>query len=302
MRQPILEAIETLNSYGLEVTSGIILGLDTDTAETPDRLHRLHRRRHIPMLTINLLQALPKTPLWDRLAEGRPIATTRRCESNVRFLRPYDEVLGDGRAHRPRQRSGAACSRASAPGRRDLRTGSARRGKLNWSNLSGVVLPSAWSSGSASCRITEAVLAARRATHAARPDRRGARMGFIAHHLIQFTREALRGEQNASYYSTKVRRLRPCACEAGKNSQPMRRRRQLWLIDSQDALALEPALPFHARWHALSAPRHGFVQHQHLADSLRVTRPTRRPSASITATAGADFSCRMRNALVGGRR
>jgi len=31
------------------------------------------------------------------------------------------------------------------------------------------------------------------------------RMGFIAYHLIQFTREALRGEQNASYYSTKVR-------------------------------------------------------------------------------------------------
>jgi hypothetical protein len=34
-------------------------------------------------------------------------------------------------------------------------------------------------------------------------------MGFIAHHLIQFTREALRGEQNASYYSTKARRAEP---------------------------------------------------------------------------------------------
>ena len=26
-------------------------------------------------------------------------------------------------------------------------------------------------------------------------------MGFMAHHLIQFTREALRGEQNASFYA-----------------------------------------------------------------------------------------------------
>jgi hopanoid C-2 methylase len=34
-------------------------------------------------------------------------------------------------------------------------------------------------------------------------------MGFIAHHLIQFTREALRGEQNASYYSTKMRQAEP---------------------------------------------------------------------------------------------
>ena len=28
---------------------------------------------------------------------------------------------------------------------------------------------------------------------------------FIGHHLIEFTREALRGEQNASFYSTKKR-------------------------------------------------------------------------------------------------
>ena len=34
-------------------------------------------------------------------------------------------------------------------------------------------------------------------------------MGFMAHHLIEFTREALRGEQNASYYSTRVRERAP---------------------------------------------------------------------------------------------
>ena len=30
-------------------------------------------------------------------------------------------------------------------------------------------------------------------------------MGFVAHHLIQFSREALRGDQNASFYSTRGR-------------------------------------------------------------------------------------------------
>jgi hopanoid C-2 methylase len=30
----MLEAIQTLNRYGLEVVSGIILGLDSDTTET----------------------------------------------------------------------------------------------------------------------------------------------------------------------------------------------------------------------------------------------------------------------------
>jgi hopanoid C-2 methylase len=30
-------------------------------------------------------------------------------------------------------------------------------------------------------------------------------MGLVAYHLIKFSREALRGEQNASFYSTRVR-------------------------------------------------------------------------------------------------
>jgi hypothetical protein len=30
-------------------------------------------------------------------------------------------------------------------------------------------------------------------------------MGFVAHHLIQFSREAIRGEQNASFYSAQPR-------------------------------------------------------------------------------------------------
>jgi hypothetical protein len=82
------------------------------------------------------------------------------------------------------------------------------RGRLNWDNLSSAL-----------------VLAVRLMLHVGilsdyrKPFWRAARyamrrgqidavfgMGFIAHHLIQFTREALRGEQNASYYSTKLRR------------------------------------------------------------------------------------------------
>ena len=46
----------------------------------------------IPMLTINLLQALPQTPLWDRLG-ARAAGRRRDRESNVAFLLPYDEVV-----------------------------------------------------------------------------------------------------------------------------------------------------------------------------------------------------------------
>src|SRR5262249_40787010 len=90
---PMYEAIATINGYGMEVTSGIILGLDSDSAETEARLIEFIDRSNIPILTMNLLQALPKTPLWDRLAREGRIVDDAGLESNVRFLRPYDEVV-----------------------------------------------------------------------------------------------------------------------------------------------------------------------------------------------------------------
>ena len=90
---PMMESIKTLNDYGLEVTSGIILGLDTDSDDTEARLKDFIEVSHIPMLTINLLQALPKTPLWDRLKVAGRLSDDSTLESNVRFLRPYDDVV-----------------------------------------------------------------------------------------------------------------------------------------------------------------------------------------------------------------
>lgn len=90
---PLLDAVAMINSYGVEVVSGIILGLDTDTPQTADHLIEFIEASNIPMLTINLLQALPKTPLWDRLHAGGRLSQDENRESNVLFLRPYDEVL-----------------------------------------------------------------------------------------------------------------------------------------------------------------------------------------------------------------
>lgn len=94
LRLPILEAVEILNSYGMEVVSGIILGLDQDTPETADTILAFIEASRIPMLTINLLYALPKTPLWRRLEkEGRILSDgAGGAESNVRFLLPREVV------------------------------------------------------------------------------------------------------------------------------------------------------------------------------------------------------------------
>jgi len=93
LRMPILTSVERINSYGMEVVSGIILGLDTDGPDTADRIVEFIRASRIPMLTINILYALPKTPLWRRLeAEGRLLSGEGR-ESNVEFKLPYETVL-----------------------------------------------------------------------------------------------------------------------------------------------------------------------------------------------------------------
>ncbi len=203
---PLMQSIKTLNDYGIEVTSGIILGLDTDTDDTESRLKEFIELSKIPMLTINLLQALPKTPLWDRLhRDGRLIQDERR-ESNVVFLRPYDEVVATWRR---------SVAYAYDPGRLFARFSHQvettyvnrivppARGKLSWSNLTGAAVMAL------RCMYYLGIQADYR-----RPFWRAVRqmlrrgligdalaMSFIARHLIEFTREALRGEQNASFYS-----------------------------------------------------------------------------------------------------
>lgn len=93
LREPILDAIRTLNSYGIEVVSGIIVGLDTDTPTTGERISEFIEASAIPMLTINILHALPKTPLWRRLEAAGRLNDGAGRESNVDFLLPYDTVV-----------------------------------------------------------------------------------------------------------------------------------------------------------------------------------------------------------------
>jgi radical SAM superfamily enzyme YgiQ (UPF0313 family) len=89
----LLESVALLNSYGMEVVSGMIVGFDTDTERTPDAIIDFVQTSKIPLITINLLEALPKTPLWRRLeAEGRIYRGEDR-ETNVDYKMPYDEVV-----------------------------------------------------------------------------------------------------------------------------------------------------------------------------------------------------------------
>src|SRR6187399_2297629 len=96
LRSPILDAVRTINRYGIEVASGIILGFDTDTPETPRAIIDFALASQIPIMTVNILYALPNTALHRRLeADGRILSEEESAhrDSNIRFLRPYEEVV-----------------------------------------------------------------------------------------------------------------------------------------------------------------------------------------------------------------
>ncbi len=207
---PIVDAVRTLNAYGLEVVSGIILGLDTDTPETPERILEFIENSHIPMLTINLLQALPRTALHERLsAEGR-IVEDESLESNVVFRQPYASVVSAWKrlieqVYRPEAlyERFAYNLEHTYPNRIDRGASSAR---VSWSNVRhGLTLMRNL--------VVEIGIKAdyrhtfwRMAWPLLKQDRVEdlIHVGLVAHHLISYAREALSGWHNASYYAPRV--------------------------------------------------------------------------------------------------
>jgi radical SAM superfamily enzyme YgiQ (UPF0313 family) len=97
LRRPILESVQTLNRYGLEVASGIILGLDTDTPETPGAILDFAHESQIPLMTVNLLYALPKTALYERLEREGRLLSDPEGDSNIVFREPKETVLAGWR-------------------------------------------------------------------------------------------------------------------------------------------------------------------------------------------------------------
>ena len=185
----------------------------TPTATIPRRGSRISSScPNVPMLTINLLQALPKTPLWDRLKQRRTgLNDDPQRESNVVFRRPYDEVVAMWRrcieyANEPERLFARFAHQIEATYANRLVRPGARQAHLEQSEPRGRAGVQRGRSASA----IEADYrrwfwrAARRA--APRPDRRGAQYRHVGHHMIPFSREALRGEQNASFYSAQTRR------------------------------------------------------------------------------------------------
>ncbi len=207
---PILDAVRILNSYGMEVVSGMIMGLDTDTYETPAKILEFVETSQIPVLTINLLEALPRTPLFRRLAAAGRLNDAPGRESNVEFLLPYDDIVRMYRdtfskAFTPEaiyrrfryQQLHTYPNRVAIPPTGKLSVANLWKGvstlaRLIWQvglvgNYRGIFWKMAWPALK-ELDIEDVV-----------------HISLVAHHMIQFAREAEEGYQNASFYSGELK-------------------------------------------------------------------------------------------------
>jgi radical SAM superfamily enzyme YgiQ (UPF0313 family) len=92
-RRDMLESVRRIQSYGMEVMAGFIVGFDSDPEDIFERQINFIRESAIPLAMVGLLTALPDTQLWRRLErEGRLLAESsgNNTDCSLNFVPKMD--------------------------------------------------------------------------------------------------------------------------------------------------------------------------------------------------------------------
>lgn len=94
----LLEMVTRIQSAGLEVWGGMIVGFDDDSEDVFDSRLRFVRDSRISMAMIGMLTAIPTTPLYKRLAEAGRLDPSDRPAfgTNVLPMQMSREALSRG--------------------------------------------------------------------------------------------------------------------------------------------------------------------------------------------------------------
>src|SRR5437588_8258674 len=83
-RRDLIDSVRKVQSYGMEVLGGFIVGFDNDPDDIFERQINLIRESAIPVAMVGLLAAIPDTQLWRRLErEGRLTGVEDHTGSNT---------------------------------------------------------------------------------------------------------------------------------------------------------------------------------------------------------------------------
>ncbi|ASC70265.1 Hopanoid C-2 methylase [Halomicronema hongdechloris C2206] len=99
-RSPLADSVQTIIKAGLRVMAGFIIGFDGEQSGAGQRIVDFVEQTTIPTAMFGILQALPDTALWHRLAkEGRLL--DRHYDSNQTSLmnfiptRPMEDIVAE---------------------------------------------------------------------------------------------------------------------------------------------------------------------------------------------------------------
>jgi radical SAM superfamily enzyme YgiQ (UPF0313 family) len=95
-RGNLLESVKKIQSYGMEVMAGFIVGFDNDPDDVFERQIEFIRKSAIPLAMVGLLNALPDTQLWKRLErEGRLLgeASGNNTSCSLNFKTRMDPAM-----------------------------------------------------------------------------------------------------------------------------------------------------------------------------------------------------------------
>ena len=99
LRRNPVDQIRDIQSHGLWVLGGFIVGFDSDGESIFQSQEEFIRRAAVPCCAMNLLQAIPTTPLYERMkSQGRlidadPVFMVPNDRPNFKTVMPPDDLL-----------------------------------------------------------------------------------------------------------------------------------------------------------------------------------------------------------------
>jgi uncharacterized protein DUF4070 len=96
--------VKTIQSYGMVTVAGMIIGFDSDDAAIFEDQYAFLQEAGIPIVMLGLLQAIPRTPLYERLERAGRLRSPTQGNNTLSFTNiepvcmPYSDLVNGYRA------------------------------------------------------------------------------------------------------------------------------------------------------------------------------------------------------------
>jgi len=100
----LVKSVRTIQSYGMVTVAGMIIGFDTDDSQIFEDQYNFVQEAGLPIVMLGLLQAIPRTPLYERLEKAGRLRAPTQGNNTLSFtnIEPvrmdYGELVNGYRA------------------------------------------------------------------------------------------------------------------------------------------------------------------------------------------------------------